>query len=74
VSLADVISAHPLEQGLAELVTYLSLAATDGTSVIDDEKHQTLTWTDEDGTVRQGTLPMVMFCRPAAASRTVKRG
>ena len=71
----DVIAAHPLEQGLAELVTYLSLAAGDGTSFIDDGQHQTLTWTDEDGTVRQGTLPMVMFCRPAAASgRTGKRG
>ena len=51
------------------------LAAGDGASIIDDEKHQTLTWTDEDGAVRQGTLPMVVFCRPAAASgRTGKRG
>jgi hypothetical protein len=75
VSLADVIEAHPLEQGLAELVTYLSLAAADGASVIDDERQQTLTWTDEDGTIRQGTLPMIVFCRPAAApGRTGKRG
>jgi hypothetical protein len=75
VSLADLVEAHPLEQGLAELVTYLSLAASDGTSVIDDAQHQTLTWTDDDGTVRQGTLPMVVFCRPTAASgRAGKRG
>jgi hypothetical protein len=69
VSLADVIEAHPLEQGLAELVTYLSLAATDGTSIIDDGQHQTMTWTDEDGTVRQGTMPLVVFCRQAAADK-----
>jgi hypothetical protein len=67
VSLAEVVEAHPLERGLAELVTYLSLAAADGTSVIDDAQHQTLTWTDDDGTVRQGTLPLVVFCSPAAA-------
>jgi hypothetical protein len=75
VSLADVIAAHPLEQGLAELVTYVSLAASDSTSVIDDSQEQTLTWIDEDGTVREGTLPLVVFCRPAASSgRAAKRG
>jgi hypothetical protein len=76
VSLADLVEAHPLEQGLAELVTYLSLAASDGTSIIDDAQHQTLTWTDDDGTVRQGTLPMVVFCRPTATGggRAGKRG
>jgi hypothetical protein len=75
VSLADVIAAHPLEQGLAELVTYVSLAASDSTSVIDDSQEQTLTWVDEDGTVREGTLPLVVFCRPAASSgRSGKRG
>jgi hypothetical protein len=75
VSLADLVEANPLEQGLAELVTYLSLAAADGTSIIDDGQHQTMTWTDEDGTVRQGTLPMVVFCRPASAGgRAGKRG
>jgi hypothetical protein len=69
------VEAHPLEQGLAELVTYLSLAASDSTSVIDDAQRQTLTWTDEDGTVRQGTLPLVVFCRPTPASgRAGKRG
>jgi hypothetical protein len=74
VSLADLVDAHPLEQGLAEMVAYLSLAAADGASIIDDGRHQTLTWTDGDGTVRQGTLPMVIFCRPAASGRAGKRG
>jgi hypothetical protein len=75
VSLADVVATHPLEQGLAELVTYVSLAASDSTSIIDDGQQQTLTWIDDDGTVREGTLPLVVFCRPAAAaSRAGKRG
>ena len=71
VSLEDLVAAHPLEHGLAELITYLSLAAADGASVIDDGRRQTLTWTDADGTLRQGTLPMVVFCR--AASRPAGR-
>ena len=66
VSLVELVQAHPLEQGLAELVAYLSLAATDGASLIDDARHQTLSWTDDEGRLRQGTLPMVVFCRPVA--------
>jgi hypothetical protein len=74
VSLLDLVQAHPLEQGLAELVAYMSVAAADGASVIDDARRQTLTWTDDEGRVRQGTLPMVVFCRPVAAvSRTGRR-
>src|SRR5215467_12383210 len=65
VSLLDLVEAHPLEQGLAELVAYMSLAAADGASIIDDARRQTLTWTDDEGRLRQCTLPMVMFCRPA---------
>ena len=67
VSLEDLVAAHPLEQGLAELITYLSLAAADGTSIIDDGRRQTLTWTDACGTVVEGTLPLVVFCRPGAS-------
>ena len=66
ISLVDLVQAHPLEQGLAELVAYMSLAAADGASIIDDARHQTLNWTDEEGRLRQGTLPMVVFCRPVA--------
>ncbi len=73
VSLVDLLQAHPLEQGLAELVAYLSLAAADGSSLIDDVRHQTLTWTDDEGRVRQATLPMVVFCRPAALARRIGR-
>jgi hypothetical protein len=66
ISLVELVQAHPLEQGLAELVAYMSLAAADGTSIIDDARRQTLTWTDDEGTLRQGTLPLVVFCRPVA--------
>lgn len=63
VSLAELVSAQPIEQGLAELVAYLSLAAEDRSAVIDDGRTQTLVWSDEAGSLRQATLPLVIFHR-----------
>jgi len=61
ISLADLVEHFPLEQGLAELVAYLSLAADDDTAVIDDQHKQELSWIDSTGTRRQATLPLVVF-------------
>lgn len=63
ISLADLAAAHPLEQGLAELVTYLSLATESRNAVIDDGHKQTLAWTDKAGKRREATLPLVIFSR-----------
>ena len=71
ISLDELVQRHPLEQGLAELVTYFSLAADDHDAIIDDTQRKTLTWTDQDDHSRQATLPLVIFCRPSpSASRT----
>lgn len=69
VSLSDVVAAFPLEQGLAELVSYLSVAAGDDCAVIDDRSRQTITWTDHDGCPRQATLPLVIFSRSGMLRR-----
>jgi hypothetical protein len=61
ISLADLVAIHPIEQGLAELIAYLSLAAEDRRALIDDTDTQTLVWTDSDGKQRQATLPLVIF-------------
>jgi hypothetical protein len=63
ISLADLAAAHPLEEGLAELVTYLSLATESRNAVIDDGHKQTLAWTDKAGKRREATLPLVIFSR-----------
>ena len=68
VSLVDLVDAHPLEQGLAELVAYMSLAAAEGACVIDDARRQTVSWSDDEGGIRQATLPMVVFCRPVVSA------
>lgn len=63
ISLAGLLVEHPLEQGLAELVTYLALATEDHRSVIDEDQAQRVHWRDADGTPRSATLPQVIFCR-----------
>ena len=63
VALGDLVAEHPLEQGLAELVAYLSLASDDRKAVIDDTRSQTLHWIDAEGQGRQATLPLVVFSR-----------
>ncbi len=67
VSLAELLEAEPIEQGLAELVAWLSLATGDGCSVIDEERPQVLRWTDGEGTTREATLPTVVFLPESAA-------
>src|SRR5690606_31590771 len=61
VSLAEMLEAEPLEQGLAELVAWLSLATGEGRGVIDESTQQTVRWTEADGRVREATLPTVIF-------------
>jgi hypothetical protein len=67
ISLGEILDAHPLEQGLAELVAWLSLATSEGCGVIDEDRPQTVTWTDGHGRARKATLPAVTFIREAGA-------
>ena len=64
MSLRELVETHPLEQGLAELIGYFSLAAEDAHAIIDDDGREIIAWTDEEGTPRRATLPRVIFCRP----------
>jgi hypothetical protein len=67
ISLAELLEDEPIEQGLAELVAWLSLATGDARSVIDEERPQTVWWTDGNGTTREATLPTVVFVSESAA-------
>jgi hypothetical protein len=63
VGLADILAATPLRQGLAELVTYLSLK-DEAFRVVYDEAHtEQVSWIDSDGRARTATLPRVTFTR-----------
>lgn len=63
VSLGEVVGGHPLEQGLAEIVAYLALAADSPLARIDDTARQVLRWRDDRDVDREATLPLVQFFR-----------
>lgn len=63
VGLAELVDEKPLEQGLAELVTYLSLADPAFDVVFDEWQREQVRWTDADGRRRTATLPRVTFSR-----------
>ncbi len=63
VGLAELIAGNPIRQGVAELVTYLSLK--DGTfGLVFDERHdERIRWQEADGRERKVTMPRVTFVR-----------
>jgi hypothetical protein len=62
VGLRDVVSGAPLEQGLAELVGYLSLIEPGLAVVFDDQQREQIAWSAED-IERIAELPRVSFSR-----------
>jgi len=63
IALTDLLDSQPLEQGLAELVAYLGLAADDEHSLIDESRQGTVSWVDAEGVRRRATVPTVIFGR-----------
>ena len=63
VGLAELIAGNPISQGVAELVTYLSLK--DGTFglVFDERRDERICWQEADGRERKVTMPRVTFVR-----------
>ncbi len=67
ISLAELLEQSPLEQGLAELVTYLAIAADDRSALIHDGDPQTVVWQDVSRGQRCAQIPRVVFTRGARA-------
>ncbi|HDR46195.1 MAG TPA: DUF3375 family protein, partial [Geoalkalibacter subterraneus] len=63
VTLAEVVASHPLRHGLAELLTYLQLAAEWDETVVDEQQPDLIEWRTEEGTVRRARLPRIVFLR-----------
>jgi flagellar motility protein MotE (MotC chaperone) len=66
IGLAELITSAPLQYGLAELVTYLSLRDESFRTVYDDHHTEHVSWDDTDGRARTATLPRVTFTRAGA--------
>jgi|SRR5690625_114469 len=63
ISLAELIDIQPLEQGLAELVTYLAIATDDSSATVDEQRIEVINWVQSDGRRRRARLPLVIFSR-----------
>ena len=63
INLGELLRRHPLQQGLAELVAYLELAAADKHSVFDDGQTQLISWRDTQGIQRRAAVPLIVFSR-----------
>jgi Protein of unknown function (DUF3375) len=62
VGLGEILEEQPLQQGLAELVGYISLAAPGLTVVYDEDQREHVTW-ETDDTYRVADVPHVTFHR-----------
>jgi hypothetical protein len=63
VGLKELVAQRPIQQGLAELVTYLSLNDETFRIVYDEERREQIGWADQEGTRRVVTLPRVSYAR-----------
>lgn len=63
IGLAELVVRYPLRQGVAELVTYLSLKDEAFAVVYDEQHRDQITWSAADGRERIATLPRVTYTR-----------
>ncbi len=67
ISLQALVEIFPIEQGLAELITYFQIATQDPGAHVDEDKQETIEWWSEDESagrrLRRVRLPMVIFTR-----------
>lgn len=62
VTLSEIITKFPLEQGLAEIVGYMRLASGSERAAIFDDKQEIISWAFGDGS-RSATVPFIAFRR-----------
>jgi hypothetical protein len=70
VGLAALLREHPLEQGLAELVTYFALT-DDAFDIVFDDAPEQVDWLDADGRARRATVPRVTYARRTDAVQPI---
>lgn len=63
ISLHELVSLYPLQQGLAELVTYIQLASESTTATFDESRSETISWLTVTGTEKMARINTVIFTR-----------
>lgn len=72
VGLTEVLERQPLEQGMAELVGYLSLDDPAIRVVFDEGAREQVRWVDDAGAHRVATIPRVTFTRVTESGFSVR--
>lgn len=73
VELQSIVEQVPLQQGLAELISYISLNDPTFSVVFDEEHESSIEWSGEDDTGRRAHLPRVTYAREADHSLRTER-
>lgn len=66
ISLAEVIETYPIQNGLAEVITYFSIAATSKKHIINENRKGTIPWYIEENEAfskKEIHLPQVLFVK-----------
>lgn len=63
VRLKEIIENFPLEEGLAELISYINLAEKDPLALIEETEKDKVVWTGKNGEQRQARFPGIIFNR-----------
>jgi hypothetical protein len=63
ISLHELLSLYPLQQGLAELVTYIQLASESATATFDESSSETVYWLTVTGEEKMARINTVIFTR-----------
>lgn len=67
ITLSELVSSQPLQQGLAELIAYLQLGSETFTTVVNEETQELIRWqavaADGSDLTRSARLPRVIFMR-----------
>lgn len=71
IGLSEVLGRHPLEQGMAELIGYLSLEDPAFQVVFDENTREQVHWIDGTGVERVATIPRATFFRGSSSGDSV---
>jgi hypothetical protein len=63
ITLSTVIEKHPLSKGLAELITYLTIASENSFAIFDELHNDEIRWQDNSGIWKKVTISRVIFNR-----------
>lgn len=61
INLGDLLTLYPLQQGLAELVSWLELATANSRCTLDECQTQLISWYDNQGKQRRASVPLIIF-------------